>query len=58
MTTARAGPQALTTLNNGPEGYDIELFREDALLVNITEHVLVPKHRLLTPEEKKALLDR
>lgn len=36
----------------------VELFEEQDLLVNITRHELVPKHILLAPEEKKALLDR
>lgn len=36
----------------------IELFDESELLVNITEHVFVPKHTLLTEEEKKQLLKR
>lgn len=36
----------------------IEVFREDDLLVNITRHELVPKHILLSPREKYALLTR
>lgn len=36
----------------------IEQFTENELLVNITEHVLVPEHRILSREEKQVLLDR
>ena len=36
----------------------IEVFKEAELLVNITHHVLVPKHRVLSPMEKKTLLER
>lgn len=36
----------------------IELFKESDLIVNITKHKLVPKHIVLTSDEKKALLDK
>jgi DNA-directed RNA polymerase I, II, and III subunit RPABC1 len=36
----------------------IELFQEAELLVNITEHVLVPKHIVLTEDDKVALLKK
>lgn len=39
-------------------GYRVEYFRDAELLVDITEHKLVPNHVLLSPAEKKELLDR
>ena len=40
------------------QGIRAEHFKEEDLLVNITKHELVPKHILLSDEEKKVLLDR
>jgi DNA-directed RNA polymerase I, II, and III subunit RPABC1 len=39
-------------------GFQVEDFREAELMVDITEHVLVPKHELLSKEEKEELLKR
>lgn len=36
----------------------MEIFREEDLLVNISRHELVPKHTLLSAEDKKRLLER
>jgi len=49
--------QALTEIQ-ATEGLQIEVFQEPELLVNITEHVLVPQHMVLTKEEKDILLKR
>lgn len=38
--------------------YTFELFKHSELLVNITKHKLVPKHTLLSDEEKKELLNK
>jgi DNA-directed RNA polymerase I, II, and III subunit RPABC1 len=46
-----------STLTEGPEG-GVEVFVEQDLLVNITKHELVPKHVLLSREEKDQLLKR
>ncbi len=49
-SAAKLAPAALPSV--------IEFFQESDLLVNITRHELVPRHVLLSPEEKRALLER
>lgn len=39
-------------------GIFIEIFEERELIVNITEHELVPKHIILNPQEKHELLSK
>ncbi len=41
----------------GPK-FEIEVFHESELIVNVTKHVLVPEHVPLSAEEKKSLLNR
>ncbi|KAJ3041063.1 DNA-directed RNA polymerases II 24 kDa polypeptide (RNA polymerase II subunit 5) [Rhizophlyctis rosea] len=50
--------QANKIIQEGSSRYAIELFAEAELLVNITHHVLVPKHEVMTEVEKKTLLER
>lgn len=49
--------KAIQTLSQ-VTGKNIEIFAESKLLVNITEHVLVPKHQVLTDDEKSKVLER
>ncbi|KAI8111673.1 hypothetical protein M9435_004172 [Picochlorum sp. BPE23] len=51
-------PFARQSLTEMQPKYMIEVFKESELLVNITKHILVPEHRVLTNEEKKTLLAR
>ena len=38
--------------------FSFNVFFEVELVVNITEHEIVPKHRLLMPDEKRQLLEK
>lgn len=58
VTQANLTPFAKQCLTEMAPKYSIEVFQEQELLINITKHVLVPKHQVLTPDEKRTLLDR
>ncbi|KAM7540160.1 hypothetical protein Aperf_G00000027821 [Anoplocephala perfoliata] len=51
-------PAAKSAIAELANKYTLESFFENELMVNITEHHLVPQHNVLTNEEKKELLDR
>lgn len=51
-------PSAKQALVEMAPKYILEQFLESELLINITEHMLVPEHVVMTPEEKQELLDR
>lgn len=58
VTHVALSPAARKTLTSLEHLARIECFLEDDLLVNITHHELVPRHVLLSREEKVALLKR
>mmetsp|Transcript_6779 Transcript_6779/g.11951 ORF Transcript_6779/g.11951 Transcript_6779/m.11951 type:complete len:212 (+) Transcript_6779:111-746(+) len=49
---------AKKALADAPPLYFIEVFKESELLVDITDHELVPKHEVLSQEEKDFLMQR
>ncbi|KAJ7969580.1 DNA-directed RNA polymerases II and IV subunit 5A [Quillaja saponaria] len=51
-------PFARTCIAEIQSKFQLEVFQEAELLVNIKEHVLVPEHQILTDKEKKTLLER
>jgi len=51
-------PMARKVIVGMAQTYQLEEFAETELLVNITQHTLVPQHEILTSEEKKLLLER
>lgn len=51
-------PSAKQSLVDMAPKYILEQFLESELLINITEHELVPEHVVMTPEEKSELLAR
>ena len=51
-------PFAKTALSEMSGDFRIEHFKEAELLVDITQHQLVPVHQVLTPTEKSELLKR
>ncbi|KAI8451628.1 DNA-directed RNA polymerase II subunit E [Phakopsora pachyrhizi] len=51
-------PSANKVIIKMADQFKLEAFQETELLVNITQHVMVPRHEVMTPAEKKALLLR
>ncbi|VEL26643.1 unnamed protein product [Protopolystoma xenopodis] len=51
-------PSAKTAIATLSCKYTLECFFENELMVNITDHQLVPEHVVLTDEEKKEMLER
>ncbi|KAJ3192148.1 hypothetical protein HDU82_003304, partial [Entophlyctis luteolus] len=51
-------PSAHKVIQEMAPKYDIQIFMESELMVNITHHSLVPKHVVLSKEEKLTLLQR
>jgi DNA-directed RNA polymerase I, II, and III subunit RPABC1 len=58
ITSSALSAQARKIISVTQQYTQIECFLEEDLLVNITQHELVPTHVLLSREEKAALLKR
>ncbi|WVQ85986.1 hypothetical protein IAT38_008154 [Cryptococcus sp. DSM 104549] len=54
----KMSPAAKKVLTDMQAEYSLEDFPESDLLVNITNHSLVPKHVIMKPDEKAALIKR
>ncbi|KAH9814632.1 DNA-directed RNA polymerase II subunit E [Melampsora americana] len=51
-------PSANKVIVSMAQQFTLEAFQEAELLVNITHHIMVPKHEVMKPSEKAALLAR
>jgi DNA-directed RNA polymerase I, II, and III subunit RPABC1 len=51
-------PFAKQAVQEMSDSFRIEHFKESELLVDVTQHQLVPEHQVLTPNEKSELLKR
>ena len=51
-------PSAKQSLVDMAPKYILEQFLQSELLINLTEHELVPEHVVMTSEEKQELLTR
>ncbi|CAD6582070.1 MAG: Dna-directed RNA [Tremellales sp. Tagirdzhanova-0007] len=49
---------AAKTMQEMSTEYHLESFKEADLLVNITRHFLVPKHQIMSPKDKAALIQK
>ena len=58
VLNGKFSPSAKTGLAEMVHDFIVEDFKEEQLLVDITEHDLVPEHTVLTEEEKEELLSR
>jgi DNA-directed RNA polymerase I, II, and III subunit RPABC1 len=59
LTTCRLpAPHPSQVITSMAGDFKLEEYAEADLLVNITHHQLVPRHEVLSLEEKKALLER
>ncbi|CAG8669914.1 3737_t:CDS:2, partial [Acaulospora colombiana] len=58
-TLTAAANKAIQVINTKENrNYEIDTFSEADLMVNITQHQLVPQHYVLSEEEKKILLSK
>ena len=58
ITKNKLTSYAVKEMKKYEKNMEIEIFYNDEMLFNITEHILVPKHELLTLEENKLFIQK
>ena len=58
ITKNKLTSYAKKEMNKSGRNMEIEIFYNDEMLINVTKHVLVPKHELLTEEETKLFFNK
>ena len=51
-------PSAAKHLQDTAGTFSIDMFHEKELIINVTKHVLVPRHEVLSGKEKEAALKK
>ena len=51
-------PSANKLLQDTATSFQIHMFQERELIINVTKHVLVPKHEVLSSKEKEQVMQR
>jgi DNA-directed RNA polymerases I, II, and III subunit RPABC1 len=51
-------PSATKHLHETSATYKIHMFQERELVINVTKHILVPRHEILSTREKEGVIQK